>query len=68
MSDHIFHDPTGRRAKRTGIAGGLLPVIHNARKALIDRLILLPRREVMLAMSLILRTFRAAQLPPIRSS
>ena len=24
MSDHIFHDPTGRRAKRTGIAGGLL--------------------------------------------
>lgn len=24
MADHIFHDPTGRRAKRAGMAGGLL--------------------------------------------
>lgn len=24
MSDYIFHDPTGRRARRTGLAGGLL--------------------------------------------
>ena len=24
MADYIFHDPTGRRARRTGLAGGLL--------------------------------------------
>ena len=24
MPDYIFHDPTGKRARRTGLAGGLL--------------------------------------------